>query len=74
MASNVYGIFNGTKFALSANKRRAIKCAKASANHYNHPSELRVFKNCGPEYTGFDYPTFRILSDPLVTFLPTKGK
>jgi hypothetical protein len=58
----LYGIFAGTKWGMETNKRRAIKLAKAN-NAY-----IKVMKTPGPEYTAFDAPTFKLLSDMLADY------
>lgn len=56
----IYATVNGKPvFGLDRNKKRAIKYVKHHGN-----GEVRSFGSIpGPEYTSFDAPTFRLLSE-----------
>lgn len=57
----LYGVFRGSKWGMTRNKRRALQAAK------KHGAEVRAMDL--PESNGaWDYPTFYLLSDRIADF------
>lgn len=60
---SVYGVFVGSRFGLTTNRRVALRAAR------EHRGEVRrVPYRDSPR--SFDAPTFRVLSDPVADFRP----
>lgn len=58
MARSIYGVFAGSKFALTQNKRVAVAAARKAKG------EVRFLPIAGA-YSSYDAPTFYVCSDPL---------
>lgn len=52
----IYGVFIGTKWGMTCNKRQAIQAVKGAGM-----GEVRELADC-PEISHYDHPTFHILS------------
>jgi hypothetical protein len=59
----LYGVFAGSRFALTWRKWEALACAK------REQGEVRRVPDT-PEVTAWDAPTFRACSDPVADFRP----
>ena len=58
----LYGVFCGTKWGMTRNKRVAIRATKAQAKKTGLPAEVRALTDCD-EIGAYDSPTFRVLSE-----------